>query len=61
MIQKELLNNGTLVRQYSNAGFMILQNETCTIYSEAIDFIPCGFTYSETNIPVIQNEDEIII
>lgn len=37
-----------LVRHYSDCGKMILQVETGTIYSEAVDAYPCRYTYEET-------------
>lgn len=49
MIIAELLNNGTLIKHYSDKGFLILQNETGNKYSETIDVYPCPFTYSETD------------
>jgi len=49
MILAEYLNNGALIRHYSDAGFVLLQNETGIKYSEAIDVVPCRYTYTETN------------
>ena len=41
---------------------MIRQVETGTIYSEAVDVVPCEFTYEETNQVVeeikIEEEDK---
>lgn len=51
MIVSELLNNGTLIRHYSDAGMLILQVETGAKYGEAIDIYPCPFTYEETEEP----------
>lgn len=58
MIKTELLNDGTLIKHYSDAGFMLLQNETGIMYSEPIDVVPCRYTYSETEQPV-EVEEEI--
>ena len=58
MIKTELLNDGTLIKHYSDAGFMLLQNETGIMYSEPIDVVPCRYTYSETEQP-IEVEEEI--
>lgn len=52
MIQTEFLKNGTLIRHYSDAGMMIRQVETGTLYSDAIDTVPCRYTYEETDTPV---------
>lgn len=49
MIQTEYLNNGTLIRHYSDLGVMLLQNETGAKYSDPIDVVPCRFTYTETD------------
>jgi hypothetical protein len=48
MILTELLNDGTLIRHYSDQGFLLLQVETGAKYAEPIDIVPCPFTYSET-------------
>ena len=58
MIKTELLNDGTLIKHYSDAGFMLLQNETGIMYSDPIDVVPCRYTYSETEQP-IEVEEEI--
>lgn len=49
MIREELLNEGTLVKHYSDIGKLILQVETGIKYSEAIDTVPCRYTYVETD------------
>ena len=51
MIKVEILENN-LIRHYSDKGFYILQNETNIKYSEAVDIIPCRYTYSETTEPI---------
>lgn len=52
MIKTEYLNDGTLIKHYSDAGFMLLQNETGAKYSDPIDVVPCRYTYTETNEPI---------
>lgn len=42
----------TLVRHYSDAGVMIRQTETGALYSDAVDVVPCRYTYTETETPV---------
>lgn len=59
MIQIEYLNDGTLVRHYSDAGLMLLQNETGAKYSDPIDVVPCQYTYSETDELVEVENDEV--
>lgn len=49
MIQTEYLNDGTLIKHYSDAGFMLLQNETGVKYADPIDVVPCRYTYTETD------------
>lgn len=59
MIQVEYLNEGTLVRHYSDAGLMLLQNETGVKYSDPIDIVPCAYTYTETDEYIEGDEEEI--
>lgn len=47
MIVAEYLNNGTLVKHYSDRGFEIEQVETGERYGEAVDLVPCRYTYIE--------------
>ncbi len=41
-----------LVRTYSDANKMMLQNETGIKYAEAVDVENSGYTYTETDEPV---------
>lgn len=75
MICKEYLNDGKLVRHYSDKGFMLIQNETGNKYSDPIDVVPCRYTYTETlesadeteetlnaeDIELVQNDRSVII
>jgi hypothetical protein len=46
-----------LIRHYSDEGKKILQIETGILYDEAVDVLPCRFTYEETDIDAeITNE-----
>lgn len=56
MIQIEYLTE-TLIKHYSDEGYMLLQNETGEKYAEPIDRIPCIYTYTETD-ELIVTEDE---
>lgn len=47
-----------LIRHYSDENFMIRQVETGCEYQDAIDVYPCGFTYEETDIPIVVEDDE---
>lgn len=49
MIVTEYLRDGTLVKHYSDSGYMIEQVETGARYGEAVDIVPCPFTYVETD------------
>lgn len=51
------LDGVKLVLTRSDAGKMILQNETGAIYTSAVDVENSGFTYSETEIDVNQQEE----
>lgn len=56
MIQSETISND-LIRHYSDAGLRIEQVETGKVYDDAVDMIPCAYTYRETDEP-IGGEDE---
>lgn len=58
MIKTEYLNDGTLIKHYSDAGFMLLQVETGMKYSDPVDLVPCRYTYEETN-EYVEGEEEI--
>jgi hypothetical protein len=61
MIQIEYLNDGTLIKHYSDQGFLLLQNETGAKYSDPIDIVPCPYTYTETDEPAeVEEEDNEI-
>lgn len=49
MIKTEYLNDGTLIKHYSDQGFLLLQNETGAKYTDPIDLVPCIYTYTETD------------
>lgn len=56
MILIEYLNDGALVKHYSDKGVLLLQNETGVKYSDPIDVVPCLYTYTETD-EVIEDEN----
>lgn len=58
MIQTEYLNDGTLIKHYSDAGFMLLQVETGIKYADPVDIVPCRYTYTETD-ELIDGDEEI--
>lgn len=60
MIKTETItiNDQQFVRTYSDAGFMIHGGVPEADYTEAIDPADIGRTYTETNIPIEQDEAE---
>lgn len=59
-IQTELLKNNTLIRHYSDSGKVLLQVETGINYDEAVDILPCRYTYEETDTLIEKPEiDEL--
>ena len=56
MIKTELLKDGTLIRHYSDSGVKLLQVETGIVYDEAIDIVPCRYTYEETSSVLAKEE-----
>ena len=55
MVVEEKLNE-RLVRHYSDKGLMLLQVETGIEYSDAVDLIPCRYTYEETD-KLVESEE----
>lgn len=51
MIIEEYLS-ATRVRHYSDIGMMIRQVETGILYEDAVDRVPCRYTYEETDVPI---------
>ncbi len=51
MVIEEMMSEH-LVRHYSDKGLCLKQVETGIVYVDAIDTIPCRFTYEETDIPI---------
>ena len=56
--EKIYVNGLALVRTYSDANLMIRQDSTDNIYSEAVDPVGSGRTYTETDTPIEQTEDD---
>jgi hypothetical protein len=59
MIKTEYLNDNTFIKHYSDAGVMLLQNETGVMYADPVDLMPCKYTYSETDVLIEIVEEEI--
>lgn len=54
MIIEEFIDDR--VRHYSDEGFKIRQVETGIIYEDAVDVLPCKYTYEETDEPIETEE-----
>lgn len=52
MIIVETVDEGTREKRYSDKYVMIKQIETGNLYEDAMDVIPCKYTYEETDIPI---------
>lgn len=48
MIIIEQLDEGRRERRYSDKGVKLLQVETNILYDDAVDVVPCKFTYEES-------------
>lgn len=59
MIKTELLNDGTLIKHYSDKDVMLLQVETGAKYSDPVDVFPCRYTYEETDEKIETEEEPI--
>lgn len=51
MIKSEIYDN-TVVRHWSDANVKIRQIETGTLWNDAVDILPCAYTYEETDEPL---------
>lgn len=58
MIIVELVDDGTRERRYSDENVMIRQIETGALYEDAVDVIPCRYTYEETDVPIPEPIEE---
>ena len=56
MILTEYLNDGTLIKHYSDKGVLLLQNETGEKYADPVDLVPCAYTYTETDESIEDND-----
>ena len=61
MIKTEMI--GQRIRHYSDKDMMIRQIETNILYEDAVDVMPCQYSYEETTQKIPQqelNSDEIL-
>lgn len=59
MIIVELVDDDTRERRYSDKGVKLLQKETGHLYDDAVDVIPCRYTYEETDEPIESDQSAI--
>ena len=57
-IKTELVDNNTRIRHWSDIGNYIEQVETGIRYEDAVDVIPCRYSYIETDEPIPSPEPE---
>ena len=55
MIIEEMVDDR--IRHYSDKNMKIRQIETGIVYEDAVDVLPCRYTYEETDEPIGGNED----
>lgn len=55
-IQTEMVEER--IRHYSDRNMHIRQVETGILYEDAVDVLPCRYTYEETDIPIETEEPE---
>lgn len=58
MILTETIDHGTVqvIRHYSDSNLRLRQLETNELFDDAVDIMPCQFTYEETDIPIEDTE-----
>lgn len=58
MILTEIIDHGTVqvIRHYSDNNLRLRQIETNELFDDAVDIMPCQFTYEETDIPIKDTE-----
>lgn len=56
MLQSELIENGERIYHWSDAGLKIRQVETGIVYDDAVDVMPCRYSYEETDEPIEEAE-----
>lgn len=57
MIREEAYETNR-IRHYSDRGMRILQEQTGIVYDDAVDVLPCRYTYAETADPIVSEEGQ---
>lgn len=60
MIREELVENNERIRHYSDENLKIRQIETGILYEDAVDNVPCKYTYEETDEPIAEQEEGVL-
>lgn len=47
----------THVRHYSDSNMKIRQVETGALYNDAVDILPCRYTYEESDVPINESPE----
>lgn len=58
MIITEYIESENRERRYSDRGMKLRQIETGNLYDDAVDVIPCPYTYEESDEPIESIDDE---
>lgn len=58
MLLTKIIDHGTVqvIRHYSDSNLRLRQLETNELFDDAVDVMPCQFTYEETDIPIEDRE-----
>ena len=59
IVQEILEENTSLIKTYSDANKYIIQDETGDMYVEAVDPIVMNRTYTESDIDIEEEEEEV--
>jgi hypothetical protein len=61
MIIVEYIEPENRERRYSDQGVKIRQIETGVLYDDAVDVIPCPYTYEESDEPIESVDEEATV
>ena len=58
MLKSEIIENGERIHHWSDAGLKIRQVETGIVYDDAVDVMPCRYSYEETDEPIPELDND---
>lgn len=61
MIITEYIESENRERRYSDQGVKLRQIETGVLYDDAVDVIPCPYTYEESDEPIESVDEEATV